>query len=197
MYIPRYFEVTDRGEIFAFVEENGFGQLISTVEGRFFASHLPFLVTQDRSGIICHLAKQNPQHLELDGQEVLITLQGAHDYISPSWYGGPGVPTWNYQAVHIYGRCRVFNDADRLRNVVETLANKYEAALDPPWQPAYGAAMLSAIIGVEIIITDVQCKYKLSQNRPVQDRVQVVDKLKSLGSNALAEAMERNAFPSR
>ncbi len=162
--------------------------------GRFFASHLPFLVTQDRSAIICHLAKQNPQHLELDGQEALVTLQGAHDYISPSWYASPGVPTWNYQAVHIYGQCRVFHDSDRLKEVVETLANKYEAAFDSPWQPEYGAAMLTAIVGIEIRITDVQCKYKLSQNRSSQDRVQVVEKLKSLGSNRLAEAMERNAL---
>lgn len=193
MYIPRHFEVTDRDEIFAFIETNAFGQLISTVNGRFYASHLPFLVTQDRSAMICHLAKQNPQHLELEGQEALITLQGAHDYISPSWYASPGVPTWNYEAVHIYGQCRVFHDSVRLKEVVETLANKHEAAFDSPWQPEYGAAMLTAIVGIEIRITDVQCKYKLSQNRSSQDRVQVVEKLKSLGSNRLAEAMGRNA----
>jgi transcriptional regulator len=194
MYIPKHFEVTDRDEIFSFVEANAFGQLISNAEGRFFSSHLPFLVTQDRSGIICHLAKQNPQHLELDGQEVLIILQGAHDYISPSWYGDPGVPTWNYQAVHIYGQCRVFHDSGRLKEVVEALAHKYESAFESPWQPDYGAVMLTAIVGIEIRITDVQCKYKLSQNRSSQDRVQVVEKLKSLGSNKLAQAMERNAF---
>ena len=193
MYIPRHFEVTDRDEIFAFVEANAFGQLISTVNGMFYASHLPFLVTPDRSALICHLAKQNPQHLELDGQEALITLQGVHDYISPSWYEGAGVPTWNYQAVHIYGKCQVFHDSGRLKNVVEALADKYEAAFDSPWQPEYGAAMLAAIVGIEIRITDVQCKYKLSQNRSSQDRVQVVEKLKSLGSTRLAEAMERNA----
>jgi len=95
--------------------------------------------------------------------------------------------------VHIYGQCRVFHDADRLKDVVETLANKYEAAFDTPWQPQYGAAMLTANVGVEIAITDVQCKYKLSQNRPAQDRAQVVEKLKSLGSNKLAQAMERHA----
>jgi transcriptional regulator len=193
MYIPSHFAVTDPDEIFAFVEAHAFGQLVSQVEGRLFASHLPFLVTQDRSALICHLARQNPQHLELDGREALVMLQGAHDYISPSWYSGPGVPTWNYQAVHIYGRCRVFHEADKLSNVVESLAAKYEAALDPPWRPDYRAAMLSAIVGVEITITDVQCKFKLSQIRPVQDRAQVVQKLKSLGSNTLAQAMERHA----
>ena len=193
MYIPKHFSVTDRDEIFAFVEANAFGQLISMLNGSLYASHLPFLVTPDRSALICHLAKQNSQHLELDGQQALITLQGAHDYVSPSWYEGPGVPTWNYQAVHIYGQCRVFSDAARLKELVETLADKYESAFYSPWQPEFGAAMLTAIVGVEIRITDVQCKYKLSQNRSSQDRVQVVEKLKSLGSTKLAEAMERNA----
>jgi transcriptional regulator len=193
MYIPQHFAVTDSDEIFAFVESNAFGQLISTVNGSLYASHLPFLVTQDRSTIICHLAKQNPQHLELDGQEALITLQGAHDYISPTWYSSPGVPTWNYQAVHIYGQCRVFHDSGRLKEVVEALAHKYESVFADPWQPDYGAVMLTAIVGIEVRITDVQCKYKLSQNRSSQDRAQVVEKLKSLGSNKLAQAMERSA----
>jgi transcriptional regulator len=193
MYIPKHFSVTDPDEIFAFVQANAFGQLISTVNGSLYASHLPFLVTPDRSALICHLAKQNPQHLAIDGQQALVTLQGAHDYISPTWYASPGVPTWNYQAVHCYGQCRVFHDADRLKEVVETLAAKYEAAFATPWQPEYGANMLTAIVGVEIRITDIQCKYKLSQNRSAQDRVQVVEKLKSQGSTRLAEAMERNA----
>ncbi len=192
MYIPRHFEVTDRDEIFAFVEANAFGQLVSTVNGRFYASHLPFLVARDRSAMICHLAKQNPQHLELDGQEALVILQGPHDYVSPSWYASPGVPTWNYQAVHIYGLCRVFHDSARLKEVVETLAHKYEATFDSPWQPDYGANMMTAIVGVEISITDVQCKYKLSQNRSSQDReFRSWRKLQSLGSNQLAQAMQR------
>ncbi len=93
MYIPKHFEITDKDEIFSFVEANAFGQLISNVSGRFFSTHLPFLLSEDRSKIVGHMALQNPQHAEIDGQEVLITLEGAHDYISPSWYRGPGVPT--------------------------------------------------------------------------------------------------------
>ncbi len=193
MYIPKHFAISDQNEIFAFVEANAFGQLISTVNGTLYASHLPFLVTPGRSALICHLAKQNPQHEELDGQEALVTLQGAHDYVSPSWYGSPGVPTWNYQAVHLYGQCRVFHDSESLKDVVESLAQKYEAEFPRPWQPEYRANMLTAIVGVEIRITDVQCKYKLSQNRTAQDRAQVAEKLRALGSHSLAEAMERNA----
>jgi transcriptional regulator len=192
MYIPKSFEVTDREEIFAFIEANAFGQLISNVEGRHFSTHLPFLVSEDKTKIIAHLARQNTQLKEIEGQEVLITFDGPHDYISPSWYSGAGVPTWNYQTVHIYGKCAVFEGPDRLKEVVHTLAHKYESGFEKPWQPEYKATMLGAIVGVEISINEVQCKYKLSQNRPAIDQEQVIQKLKSIGSNKLAEAMERN-----
>ena len=192
MYIPKHFEVTDKDEIFAFVEANAFGQLISNVNGRLFSTHLPFLFSEDRSKIIGHLALQNRQHTEIDGQEVLITLEGAHDYISPAWYSSPGVPTWNYQAVHIYGECTVFREAEELQNIVNSLTNKYEAKFEKPWQPEYKTSMLGAIVGVEVTINEIQCKYKLSQNRPPQDRSQIVNQLKAVGSNGLAKAMGHN-----
>lgn len=191
MYIPKHFEVTDRDVLCAFINENAFGQLVSTVGGRLFSTHMPFLLSDDSTRLIGHVARLNPQHTELDGQEVLITLQGPHDYISPSWYASAGVPTWNYQAVHIYGRGRVFDDTDALRSVVAALTEKYEAAFERPWQPDYKAAMLSAIVGVEVTISEIQGKFKLSQNRPAQDQRQVVTQLKAQGADALAAAMER------
>jgi len=195
MYIPKHFEVTDRDVLCAFINENAFGQLVSTVGGRLFSTHMPFLLSDDSTRIIGHIARQNPQHAELDDQEVLITLQGHHDYISPSWYASAGVPTWNYQAVHIYGRGRVFDDTDALRSVVAALTEKYEAAFERPWQPDYKAAMLSAIVGVEVTISEIQGKFKLSQNRPAQDQRQVVTQLKAQGADALAAAMERYLGP--
>ena len=192
MYIPKYFEVKDKDEVFAFIEANAFGQLISTVKGRIFSTHLPFLLSEDKSKIIGHLALPNPQHAEIDGQEVLITLEGAHDYISPAWYSSTGVPTWNYQTVHIYGQCTVFRSEEKLQNIVNALTTKYEAAFKKPWQPEYKHSLLNAIVGVEVSINEVQCKYKLSQNRSAQDRSQVIEQLKAVGSNKLAEVMERN-----
>ena len=192
MYIPKHFEVTDQDEIFAFIEENAFGQLTSLVEGRLFATHLPFLVSDDKSKIIGHVARQNPQHLELDGQEALLSLVGPHDYISPAWYTGPGVPTWNYQAVHIYGKCKIFREAEQLKQVVDALTCKYEASFEKPWQPQYKPSMLGAIVGIEISIDEIQCKYKLSQNRSSQDKEQVIGQLKALGASKLSEAMARN-----
>lgn len=191
MYIPKHFEVTDNEEIFSFVLANAFGQLISHVAGRIFSTHMPFLLSDDKTKMLGHLAGNNPQRNELDGQEVLITIEGPHDYISPSWYKTPGVPTWNYQAVHIYGHASVFTDLTRLQHVVDKLTEKYESFLNPPWQPAYNKAMLKAIVGVEISIDDIQCKYKLSQNRSVEDRAQVIEQLNDLGSIKLAEAMKR------
>lgn len=190
MYIPKQFEVTDKDEIFSFIEANAFGQLISNVDDKLCSTHLPFLVSEDKTKLIAHLAKQNPQHLNLNEREVLITLGGAHDYISPSWYSNGGVPTWNYQAVHLYGRCKVFDNVDELKEVVDTLSNKYEAAFEKPWKPEYKATMLGAIIGVEITISEIQCTYKLSQNKPTDDQSNIVTQLEAVGSNKLAKAMK-------
>jgi len=193
LYIPKHFEINDENEVFAFIENNAFGQLVCDVRGRLFSTHIPFLVSEDRTKVIGHMAHQNPQHHALAEQEVLVTLEGPHDYVSPSWYRSPGVPTWNYQAVHIYGQCRVFRDTQQLRKVVDALTAKYESVFEKPWQPDYNASMLRAIVGVEISITEIQCKYKLSQNRSSQDREQVIEHLSLLGSNRLSDAMKRNA----
>ena len=193
MYIPKNFEVTETIEIFSFIEKNAFGQIISNLHGKLFSTHIPFLISDDKKQLLGHLAKQNLQIQDLDGQEVLITLEGPHDYISPSWYEGVGVPTWNYRAVHIYGICKVFNDPERLAHVVNTLTEKYESKFEKPWKPTYKATMLGAITGIEITITDIQCQYKLSQNRSDQDQKNVILKLKHNGSTLLAEAMERTS----
>jgi transcriptional regulator len=192
MYIPKHFKVTDENEVFSFIQENAFGQLISNVSGRLFSTHMPFMLSENNTKIVGHLAAQNPQHSELDGQEVLITLLGAHDYISPSWYSAPGVPTWNYQSVHIYGYGKLITEAERIRTLVDTLTDKYESAFSHPWLPEYKTNILNTIVGLEISISEIQCKYKLSQNRSAQDRLQVIAQLKELGSEELAKAMERN-----
>ena len=132
----------------------------------------------------------NEQLTSLNGQEVLITLQGPHDYISPSWYAKPGVPTWNYQAVHIYGKCRTFDDPEQLKNIVETLTHTYESENSEPWKPNYKPAMLQAIIGIEIDSAEIQCQYKLSQNRGAEDQERVIAALKAKGKHSLATAME-------
>ena len=190
MYIPEHFEITDRSEVLGFIKANAFGQLISSVGGRLFSSHIPFFMSEDEKSIICHLAKRNPQWKEIEDQEVLVALQGPHDYISPSWYRSPGVPTWNYQAVHIYGKVELITEASRIKNIIGELTEIYESSFDNPWSPEYKESMLSAIIGIEIKITEIQCKYKLSQNRPESDRLEVIEKLQERGSIQLSKAMK-------
>jgi transcriptional regulator len=194
MYVPKHFEIAKEAEIFSFIDANAFGQLISIDGGRPCASHLPFLLASDHTRMHCHLARQNPQWQQLADRQVLVTFLGPHDYISPSWYQNPGVPTWNYQAVHIYGHCRLLDDDAAVAEIVEALSVRYVSSFETTWQPQYRDSMLIAIIGVEISIDEVQCKYKLSQNRPAADHQGVVDKLDQLGSEPLANAMRKTLF---
>lgn len=188
MYIPPKFRITDKEKIFAFIKANAFGQLISLVEGKLFSSHIPFLLTNNNESLLCHLARQNPQWENIEGQEVLVTLQGPHDYVSPSWYQVPGVPTWNYLTAHIYGTPQLITESERIGHIVNKLSDFYESTLEQPWQPDYKDSMLKAIIGIEIKITDIQCKFKLSQNRSTDDRLSVIDEHNNRGSIQLSNA---------
>lgn len=190
MYTPQHFQVSDRDEALAFIKTHGFGQLISTVNGRLFCSHIPFYADREGRVLVCHLAKKNPQWQGIENQEVLICFQGPHDYISPSWYNSPGVPTWNYQVVHVYGKPRLITETDKLKHIITELTERHESAFEKPWSPEYNDALLNAIIGIEISIDEMQCKYKLGQNRPEADRRSVSEKLQQLGSISLAQAMK-------
>ncbi len=189
MYLPKHFTIEDQQEIFSFIRANAFGQLISTLQGRLISSHIPLLLNEENDRLVAHLARPNPQLKEIEGQEVLVTLQGLHDYISPNWYENPGVPTWNYQAVHVYGICHVVDDDKRLRDIIESLSAVYEASQPEPWQPEYPDSMLRGIVGIEIDITELQGKYKLSQNRPREDQQGVIRLLRDRGNYQLADLM--------
>jgi transcriptional regulator len=191
MYIPKHFEITDNEEIVKFIEANGFGQLISLVEGKLFSTHIPFILSKDRTRIIGHVAKNNSQWKEIDGQNALVTLEGPHGYVSPLWYSTPNLPpTWNYQAIHIYGKSSTIHDTKKIKNIVHSLTAQYESVFDEPWQPSYDERMLTSIVGIELEITDIQCKYKLSQNRSDLDRKLVAERLEKLGATKLAKAMK-------
>ena len=179
MYIPQHFAEHDQTEILRFIAANAFGTLVTVENGVPFASHIPFLLEQDDTLTLSgHLAKANPQwqHLAANSQ-VLAMFQGAHAYVSPTWYEGAGVPTWNYTAVHVYGKVRVIHDADWLREKVERLSAQYEGSSETAWLPSYPAKMLEAIVGFEITIESLQAKYKLSQNRSAADQRNVMQAL--------------------
>ncbi|MEH6558170.1 MAG: FMN-binding negative transcriptional regulator [Oceanicoccus sp.] len=190
MYIPSPFEIRDIDEIFSFIEAHAFGQLISTHRGKLYSTHMPLLLSDDKTKLLGHVAKHNPQHQDIENQQVMVTLEGPHDYISPSWYSAPGVPTWNYQALHIYGRCKVSTDSTKIIPIIEALTKKNEMNFDMPWVAQYPASMLGAIVAIDISIDELQCKYKLSQNRSDLDRDQVIAQLDVAGSSELAAAMK-------
>lgn len=189
MYIPKHFEITDEKLIDEFIEANGFGQLISIHEGSMVSTHMPFLFDARRRVLIGHLARANPQWQQIQSQKVLVTLQGEHAYVSPSWYESAGVPTWNYQAVHIEGMAESFTEPERLKPLVDSLTEQYESSCPTPWKPDYAASMLRGIVGIEIAITSLQCKFKLSQNRSRQDQDAVKERFSDSGHEGLAEAM--------
>ncbi len=191
MYIPSYFKIDDREIMDQFIRDNSFGVLVSLEDGAPVASHLPFHYHEDGT-LLCHVAKANPQWRDLEGQKVLIIFPGPHAYVSPTWYEGAGVPTWNYQAVHVVGEASSFQDEDRLAELVRTLSALHESGSETPWEGEFDTRMLKAIVGIQIKIEQIQGKFKLSQNKSSQDRRNVIDQLDKQGETALARQMRES-----
>jgi transcriptional regulator len=176
MYVPAHFKVDDPVILKEFVEANAFATLITQGDGRPFASHLPLLTEgEGLTHFVGHMARANPQwqHLE-NGSELLMIFHGPHAYISPFWYeAAEAVPTWNYAAVHVYGRARIIEDDYRSRSIVERLTRKYEGAradaLLQRWSEPFLAKMLKSIVAFEVETTRVEGKWKLGQNRNAAD----------------------------
>ena len=196
MYTPQHFAETDPETIAAFIRENAFGVMVSVVDGKATASQIPFLYEVDTGVLLGHVARANPQWQELSSaQDVLVIFQGPHAYVSPTWYKGAGVPTWNYATVQVRGTATTFDDPERLRQLLARLTDRYEATRPEPWSGDYNPRMLEQIVGIEISITECQAKFKLSQNRPLDDRRAVAEKLGEAGlsdSQRLAAMMEKD-----
>jgi transcriptional regulator len=201
MYIPAAFEETDPTWLHDFVEQHSFGLLVTQVDGVPFATHLPFLLERTsgpRGVLVGHMARANPQWRNLQGQAVLAIFSGPHAYVSPSWYEASSVvPTWNYTAVHVYGRAEIVEEAGPLLEVVRETVRFYEEAMPQPWpldeSGAFVERLLSQIVGFRIEIERIEGKRKLSQNHAVERRRKVVEALKRQGGEdaaAVAAMME-------
>lgn len=183
MYTPRAFALDDLPEIQQLIQHTRLAQLVSVGEHGLQASHLPMLLNPDEGAngtLYGHMAKANPQWRDLqNGAEALVIFAGADAYVSPAFYPakaehGKVVPTWNYLAVHAYGKAEVFTDAERLLAVVSALTDRHEGGRPQPWAvsdaPAdYIDGMLKAIVGFALPIERVIGKRKLSQNRSQAD----------------------------
>ncbi|GGP15581.1 FMN-binding negative transcriptional regulator [Oceanobacillus neutriphilus] len=202
MYIPKRFKVTDTKEIWEFVNQHSFATLVTTENSIPVATHLPVTISKKDDDYIItgHVAYANPQWKTFENAEnVLVIFQGPHAYISPTWYTHENVPTWNYQAVHMYGAPRML-DKDELRDTLAILSDKYEKHRDPAFSvgnftPELLEAQLKAIVGFEVRVTEIQAVYKLSQNRKEADYKSVMNHLQREGdsdSHKVAEQMEKN-----
>ena len=183
MYLPKHFTNAEPHSLQALIESYNFAILFSGHDETSQATHLPFLYDPERGPhgtLIGHMARANPQWREFDGAlQVLVVFQGAHAYITPSWYADPvAVPTWNYAAVHAYGRPTLVDRPDELRAIVERLAGQEQARLGDPWEVSQAEPImvdkLRGIMGFEIPIDRLEGKYKLSQNRSREDQQGVV-----------------------
>jgi transcriptional regulator len=202
VYLPPAFTETREDVLLAHIERHDFGLLVSHGAAGQIASHIPFLVERRDGRLILqgHLARPNPQvaDLDLDGEGLAIFL-GPHAYVSPTWYtAGPAVPTWNYTAVHAYGEVSTIRDRAWLRDMVCRLSERHEAREPPPpWRmgalpKAYVDGMLGGIVGVELAVSRLEGKFKLSQNRPAADRPRIaaaLDERDDADSRAVAALM--------
>lgn len=203
MYIPAAFRETDTGRLHEFIQQHGFALLTSHGERGLVASHLPLLVDPTRGPLgtlVGHFAKANEQVADA-GAEVLAVFSGPHAYISPTWYETPNtVPTWNYVAVHAYGRLRLVDDKVELARILDAIVAKYEGSRLQPWPFDAGTdfhqKLLDGIVGFEIEITRLEGKWKLNQNHPVERRERVITALNQAGGeNNLAVAKLMEAVP--
>ncbi len=212
MYVPEVFSL-DAAAAGALVRDNSFGLLVTvSAQGLPQASHLPFLFEETagepQGRLLGHMARANPQWHDLAALaasegEALVVFQGAHGYVSPSWYApGPAVPTWNYLAVHLYGRPRILEAEPEVERLLGRLVAEYEAGAADPWSQdgqdaKYLARMRRGIVAFEIPIARLEAKAKLSQNKSAADRRRVIaalEKAQDPGSRLLAAEMRAKAL---
>jgi len=189
IHIPKDFVEHDLGRLRSLVRVHNFATLISVHQGEIQVSHLPFLMDAEGKTLRAHMARANPQWQTFSPErEVLVIFHGPHHYVSPAWYAShPSVPTWNYAVVHAQGRPRLIDGRAQLERLVRDLVAHQEAAAPQPWKmelpSEYQDKMLSAIVGFDIEITQLEGKFKLSQNRPASDRPRVIEALERLGGD--------------
>ena len=204
MYLPAHFEETRSEMLHALMRDYPLATLVAHGADGLAAHHLPLhfaAAIPPQGALQGHVARANPLWQESANAEVLVIFHGPQAYVTPSWYPtkrlhGKAVPTWNYAVVHAHGRLRAIEDPAWLRAQLETLVGRHEAGFAEPWgiadaPPEYIDKMLAAIVGIEIAITGLQGKWKLSQNQPPANRAGVVAGLRRQGMD---DAMQMAAL---
>jgi transcriptional regulator len=203
MYTPAHFAATPE-TVRGLLSRPGALNLVTQTSQGLLATLLPFVFDPDVGGhgaLQGHLARNNIQWSEPAVGEALAIIQGADAYVSPSWYAskaehGRVVPTWNYTTAHVYGRLVIHDDPAWLERQVRRLTGVHESEFEHPWNVddapgRFVAGQLRAVVGVELVITRIEAKAKLSQNRPEADIDGVVAGLSARGRTEAAADVER------
>lgn len=206
MYVPPHFAVSEPAALHRIIREHPLGMLVRHESGGLDADHLPFEFHPDAAGggtLTAHVARNNPLWRHGDGQPVLVVFRGAESFISPSWYPSKHefhrqVPTWNYEVVHVHGVLAVRDDERFVRGLVARLTREHEATQERPWKmsdsaPDFIDGMLRNIVGIEIAVTSMVGKSKLSQNKEARDRLGAAAALDERGQPELARRMRDTA----
>ena len=203
MYVPAHFAETRPEELARIIREYPLGVLITHDAQGLDANHLPFEFDPNAGthGVLtAHVARANPVWQRCaSGNSAMVVFRGAEGYVSPNWYPSKHeahrqVTTWNYEVVHAHGLLTVRDDERFVRGVVGRLTRRHEADEPRPWKmsdsaPEFIDGMLRNIVGIEVAITSLVCKRKLSQNKEERDRLGAADALLATGNTELAQSM--------
>lgn len=203
MYVPAHFDESRPEVLHELIVKNPLGILVTNGKSGLDANHIPFELNaaEGPQGVLhSHVARNNPVWQDVaDGDEVLVVFRAADAYISPQWFPSKQefhkqVPSWNYMVAHAYGRVTIRDDERYVRGMVARLTRTHEAAQPVPWKMTDGPKeyidmMLKAIVGMEIEITRLVGKIKLSQNKEARDIRGAGQALKGLGEHEIGDAM--------
>ena len=199
MYISKLYREEDREKIIGFLKQNEFATLVTYDGEKPTASHLLMEVVEDGERLFVngHMSRANPLWKTFEkNSEVLVIFQGPHTYISPTWYNHVNVPTWNYQAVHVYGSPRIVTDHAEAYNLLSKLIKRHEAENQYKLETLpqdFVAKEMKGIVAFQIEATRIEANYKLSQNRNDEDYHNIVSRLEERDdemSHGVAEAMK-------
>ncbi|GGT85460.1 FMN-binding negative transcriptional regulator [Actinomadura citrea] len=209
MYVPAHFSADD-AEVRELLAGCGAADLVTVTPRGLIATYLPVLYDPsvgEHGAMLAHVARNNDQWREPADGEALLIVHGPDAYVSPSWYAskaehGRVVPTWNYLTAHVYGRLVVHDDPAWVESMVRRLTDRHERGRAPSWAvddapPAFVAGQLRAIVGLELRVTRVEAKAKMSQNRPEADVAGVVAGYRAQGDTTMANAVKAAARTER
>ncbi len=183
MYIPPTNIMDDPSEIVQFIERFSFGTIITAKNHLPVATHLPFLFSKSGDSLMLtsHFARANDHWKDVEGCPVLVIFSEPHAYISPSHYDKVlNVPTWNYISVHCYGTGNIISESDNVITILERTINQYESNYKTQWDGLpkdYKTGMAKGIVAFEILVTDIQAKKKLSQNKNDNEQQRIIKSL--------------------